>query len=467
MTEPRTRRRAFLALCGTATASLAGCVESSDGPGDTEGSPSETRDEPPSENGTSGTPAEGGQNDPEAGEQTPESGGGWPRYGFDLRNRGFNSAASGPRTDTEIRWTHDAGTPTLNSSPVIVGDTVYGTGTGDPGGLFALDLQSGEERWHADTDGYVTGAPVVTDETVYVGTWNQQVQAFDRDTGDLDWTLDVEHRVGTAVPRLVDGTLYVATLGDGPLVVRGEEDEEQFEPPALVAVDVEDGEELWRFDEFGDRDSIRSPLAVTDEYVLFTNEGTVYAFDPASRTVEWSTQTESAPELGPAVADEHVLVGGRSEEGAAVVALDLQDGTERWRTALEAATFRVSPAVADGVVYAATSRREVCPDVADSDCDPESWGRLYAFDLAGGDVDWRADMRPDMRSAPAVTDETVYVGNGDGVSAVARSDGDVRWELSFADDGDEPYVKSSPAVADDLLVIGASDGTLRGVVATD
>lgn len=443
------RRRTILALCGTATLPLAGCI----GP---------TDHSPGGDGPGVGTPAQELLEEAPAEPSLPD-GSEWPHYGFDVRNRGYNSTAHGPRNEPALAWRYDAGTPTMNSSPVIVDGVIYGTGTGEPGGLFALDAVTGEELWHAETDGYVTGAPAVGEDAVYVGTWGQTIQAVDRKTGDVRWRLDIEHRIGNAAPTLANGTLYVATHGYGPLVGGGEEN---CEAPAVIALEPDTGDERWRYDAFDAKDHIETTPAVANGRVVFTNEGIVYALDAATGTKRWQQQTESHTELSPTIVADRVIVGGRSADGAAVIALDLQNGAERWRTAIDANNFGVSPAVADGVVYAAATQLKPCPD-HDDDCEPEIWGKLYALGLADGAVRWSTALRPDTRSAPAVAGDTVYVGDGDGVTAVAR-DGERLWQRTFAaDDEDAMYVKSSPAVAGDLLVIGASDGGLRAIVETD
>ena len=66
------------------------------------------------------------------------------------------------------------------------------------------------------------------------------------------------HRFGPSSPAVVDGTVYVGTIGDGPLVVSGPEDEEEFEACALLALDAATGDEQWRYDDFSEKDRISS-----------------------------------------------------------------------------------------------------------------------------------------------------------------------------------------------------------------
>lgn len=389
----------------------------------------------------------------------------WPQYGQDAANRGHVQGCREAPPEPELAWTDDAGTQTMNSSPIVSDGVVYAVGTGDPARLVALDPE-GEEHWSVDLDGFAENSPVAGDGTVYVGTWSG-VRAFDAETGEETWHLPLDHRIGAASPTLVDDRLYVATTGAGPLFVSGPSDVDEFAPPALIAIDAAAGEELWRYDDFGDRDSIRTTPAVANGRVVFTTEGTVHALDASSGDHLWQRDTGSHAELAPTLVDDTVIVGRRGDDGTAVVALEAASGDERWDRPIEANSVRVSPAVADGVVYAPATYQRGCPLVPETDCEPESWGRLYAVDLASGEDLWTVDLQPDTRSAPAVAGETIYVGNGDGISAVSR-DGETLWHLSFSfQDDDSGYVKSSPAVAAGHVFLGASDGRLRAVALDD
>lgn len=402
-----------------------------------------------------------------AREATPASTttGDWPQYGYDAANRGYTRGAAVPPADPELSWTYDPGTQTMNSSPVVRDGVVYAIGTGDPGRLVALD-PTGEERWTVEFEGFADTSPVAGEATVYVATWNG-VTAYDSDTGEETWHLPLTHRVGPASPTLAGGTLYVATSGDEPLLVDGSADEASVEPPAVIAIEPDSGEEQWRYDDFGDRDSIDTTPAVVDGRVVFANEGTVHALDASSGDPLWQRETGSHAELAPTIVDETVIVGGRDEEGAGAVALDAESGDENWWHSIEANNVRVSPAVADGVVYAPATYLQGCPAVTGTDCESESWGRLYAIDLEGGEELWTVDLQADTRSAPAVAGDTIYVGNGDGLSAVS-TDGEKLWHLPFwAADEDSGYVKSSPAVAAEHVFLGASDGQLRAVPLDD
>lgn len=458
MTEPSlTSRRAFLAATGTAA--LAGCLTETAPEGRTTTS-NTTKSEPVTTRRETET-------------ATPDSSStSWSQFGADARNTGYASSATGPKSEAKLAWRFDAGTPTMNASPVVVDGTVYAPGSGDPGYIHALDAEAGEEVWRFEPAGYATSAPAVADGVLYVGTWGKKFYALDAETGDELWSVEVGHRFGSSSPVVHGGTVYVGTTGDGPMVVGGPEDEEEFEACALLALDAETGDERWRYDDFGEKDRIDSSPAVADGRVYFGGESAVRALDAGSGAVAWTREISTHPQSSPTVGDGVVYYGapfdGGSEDAPAAKlwALDAETGETVWTAGVEDTSLRTSPAVADGTVYAAASSTRVCAGVGgdgESNCSGETRGRLYAIDAATGDRRWKAEIRTDTRSSPAVADGVVYVGCDDGLSAVT-TDGARAWRIDFEGERDDgPYVKSSPAVADGRVFVGASDGRLRAL----
>lgn len=457
---PRLTRRRLLGAVSSA-ALLAGCTA---GPGRNDAP--ETTHEPDGHSppqtcrdGTAGSDADGS-----AGGRAPDS---WAEFGYDAGNTAAPAEWNGPCSG-DVRWTFDGGTPTMNSSPVTQGGVVYGGGSGDPGGLFALDAESGEVEWEVETEGYVTSAPAVDGDTLYVGTWGKTFYAVDVDDGSVRWSVDVGHRFGMSSPTVVDDTVYVGTLGDAPLVVSGSDDE-GFAAPAVLALDAETGEERWRYDEFGERDDVSASPAVVDGTVFVPVEGTLYALDAGDGSVTWQRALHVHPNASVAVRDGVVYCPTMPPRGdeesdephGRLLALDATSGETRWEATVEDLSLRTSPAVTDDSVYVAATTTTACLATGGGDetCESTSRGRLHAFDRETGTRRWVADVEPDTRSSPAVVGDTVYLGCRNGLSAVT-TEGETVFRTDFAD---EVYVQSSPAVADGRVYLGASNGTLYAV----
>lgn len=93
-------------------------------------------------------------------------------------------------------------------SPAVADGTLYFP---DGTGLLAVDADAGERQWRFDPPAVtVASSPVVSDETVYVGTEAAGLYALDAATGDPvgQYRADPDARV-IVPPVVVDGTAYV------------------------------------------------------------------------------------------------------------------------------------------------------------------------------------------------------------------------------------------------------------------
>ena len=111
-----------------------------------------------------------------------------------------------------------------------------------------------------------------------------------------------------------------------------------------------------------------------------------------------------------------------------------------WRAYL-AASSKVTPAVAGGVVY-----------VGDNN------GKLRAFDATTGKELWAADTGAEILAEPLVAGGKVYSANGLGIVSAYTTDGKKVWSFT-ADDA----VYSSPVMADGKVVFGCNNGWLYAV----
>jgi outer membrane protein assembly factor BamB len=80
------------------------------------------------------------------------------------------------------------------------------------GDVLALDRDTLEQRWQADTLDGVWSQPVVVDNVVYVASADHHLYAFSADTGKPVWSqsVDLEGLAGAA-PLYADGFLYVGS----------------------------------------------------------------------------------------------------------------------------------------------------------------------------------------------------------------------------------------------------------------
>jgi outer membrane protein assembly factor BamB len=107
-------------------------------------------------------------------------------YAVDARSgRAEWTAAVDPEGDSTVYW------PRLDGTTVIAGFTRHAAPSG--GGLVALDIADGRERWRFDFPGrtistHMTGGPVVAGDVVLAASGDGRIWAVDRRSGALRWT---------------------------------------------------------------------------------------------------------------------------------------------------------------------------------------------------------------------------------------------------------------------------------------
>jgi outer membrane protein assembly factor BamB len=224
----------------------------------------------------------------------------------------------------------------LNSHITVDDRRIYVPGCD---GLRALGRDGGDRAWFV-------GSPLrsgvgVDDGRVYANA--DDLLAVDADTGDVDWRADTGGERLTTPAATPDGVVFTNRV-DG----------------VVTAFDA-DGERQWRH-----RTDVetRSPVVADDTvYVATTTEpgrsGRLLALNRADGSVRWTAETPS-PKRGtrPVVVDDAVYLGCSGRDRGTLVALDRSDGAERWSFTDDNSTV-YEPAVADGTVYAGSNDNHV------------------------------------------------------------------------------------------------------------
>lgn len=193
-------------------------------------------------------------------------------HGLRLRDgtRAWRHATEGAGHDSEA-FGFDR--TSVQASPAIAGRRVF-VGSRD-GGLYALDLGSGERLWRVDYGSpWVISSAAVGGGRVYIASSDGHfVQAVEAATGAEVWRTDVGARV-FASPALADDALYV---GD--------------HAGRVLALDPETGLKRWSL---GLANQIQaSPVPAGSALFVGTDAGWVHALDaapsPARRAVFWDS----------------------------------------------------------------------------------------------------------------------------------------------------------------------------------
>ena len=128
------------------------------------------------------------------------------------------------------------------SGQVAVGEELIYVGSFDKQ-LHALDKSSGEIRWEAPeggTEDWVWAAPVLADDVVYFSDKDGNVFAVEAETGRTIWSAQIGGQV-VASPVVDEGTVFIASAGQ----INGDS-ADGVRRGALIALDAETGDELWR-----------------------------------------------------------------------------------------------------------------------------------------------------------------------------------------------------------------------------
>jgi outer membrane protein assembly factor BamB len=269
----------------------------------------------------------------------------------------------------------------IASSPTIAGGVVYFVSSA--GALAAIDAANGQPKWVFATErerrfeapnlhGYPPAAQTIPD------AWDMWISS----------------------PAVVNGIAYFGS-GDGN----------------VYAVDAKSGVLQWKY---GTGDVVHASPAVANGTVYVGSyDGKFYAIDATSGQLRWSYQAGLDPAVhnqqgfqsSAAVVDGVVYVGCRD---AHVYAFEAATGRKKWDYPTSKSWVNATPAVRDGLVYAATS---------DS-------SRFFALDARTGRLKFNFDAKAYVFSSAALGGNLAYFGSHNGkLYAVDAKTGQLAWEF--------------------------------------
>jgi outer membrane protein assembly factor BamB len=248
------------------------------------------------------------------------------------------------------------------SSPLVVGDVVY-VGSTD-GALYSVNRADGTQKWKFASRGPISSSPAFHNGTVFIASMDGLVYAVDAATGTSKWTFATkgERRftapgihgaiprtermpdpfdVFTSSPAIANNTVYIGS-GD----------------QNVYALDAATGALKWTF---ATGDVVHASPAIADGTVYIGSwDRNVYAIDAASGREKWRYTTGNDTVIynqigiasSAAIANGVVYVGGRDGKFHAV---DAKTGAQKFVHNNNGGWTIGSPAVKNGVVYFSTS----------------------------------------------------------------------------------------------------------------
>jgi outer membrane protein assembly factor BamB len=229
------------------------------------------------------------------------------------------------------------------SGATVSGGVVY-IGSADKK-LYAVEAETGREKWHFDTGGIVRSTPAVADRLVFIGSYDHHVYAVDAAGGALRWKFDTLQAVVSS-PLVANGTVYIGSRSSD-----------------LLALDAATGKVKWKYFYWSSWVESSARLHKGTLYVGSSDYQQLFAIDAASGRRIWNTAVDGSAWSTPAVTDKHVYIGvvGVSpyfiEHHGGFLAVDRATGSIVWRFPMTqipgAVDYGVasSPAADQGMVF--------------------------------------------------------------------------------------------------------------------
>ncbi|MCU1267512.1 MAG: hypothetical protein JWM21_3830 [Acidobacteria bacterium] len=231
----------------------------------------------------------------------------------------------------------------LTSAATVSGGIVY-IGSADKR-LYAVDVETGQEKWHFETQGMVRSIPAVAGGLVFIGSYDHNVYALEARTGALRWKYDTRREVVSA-PLVVAGTVYIGSRSAD-----------------LFALDAATGKFKWKY--FYWSSWVESSARMLDGvlYIGSSDYQQLLAIEAASGKRRWNINLDGSVWSSPAVTGKNVYAGvvGVTDyflpHHGGFFAVDRASGKVAWRFPMSAIPGVVdhgvasSPAVGDGLVF--------------------------------------------------------------------------------------------------------------------
>ncbi len=183
-----------------------------------------------------------------------QAGNEWTTYGGDHANTRYSTLDqinTGNVGKLKVAWMHSLGTTdTQQSTPLVVGDTMYVTSSTGPKYVFALDAKTGKQKWKHEPElpndymatvccGLDNRGVAYANGMVFFGRLDARLVALDANTGKEVWNVEVmDYKKGHAITSapLIVKNMVVTGIAGGEYGIRG----------FIQAFDQKTGKSVWK-----------------------------------------------------------------------------------------------------------------------------------------------------------------------------------------------------------------------------
>jgi eukaryotic-like serine/threonine-protein kinase len=240
-------------------------------------------------------------------------------------------------------------------------------------------------------------AGLTASDTAVYFTNSSSIVAVKTDNGNAIWTYPVQ----ATSKGLFSSSPAARYFSAAPAVV-GEQLIVGDYTGLLVSLSTRDGKEMWQFTGAKGR-YIDAPLIVNDTIIAQNADGTIHALD-LNGNVLWTFTGEHAFWATP-VSDGKTVFATSMDHF--LYALNLSDGTLKWKTDLSDPLVGRPLLTADGTLYVGTLNNT-----------------LYSVKAEDGSVNWKQTLKSAVWATPVMIQDRLYIGDQAGnIYLIKAADG--------------------------------------------
>lgn len=329
------------------------------------------------------------------------------------------------RTPAHAHWTFNAKSKVRSTAVTTDTAVIFGT---DGGVLYALDLETGKERWQLDSGGGISSHLLMADGKIIFLNFSGKIMAVDAETGTQVWS-----KTTTGEHLREWGHHLASAIQDGDRVYIGSSSGKVY------GLALSSGEEVWSVDL---KSPIHTQVAILDGRLYISSDTAVHSIDIATKNQFWSLSLNNP--TSPAVANGKLIVGHRHNSNNNVHGIDVSTGSIQWSIPHAQDWVTGDPVIVNDIAYIGSS-----DDMT-----------YQSINIHTGKLNWSVSTGANVFSKPAFNGEVSYISSGNvyperkykGRLLAINIQGQLIWEFKEKD------FYSSPVVKNDRIYIGSDDG---------
>ena len=289
--------------------------------------------------------------------------------------------------------------------------------------VYAFEPESGEKKWEYFVGSNIQSSPLVMGDYLYVAAENGFVHKLNA-------------KEGTLVKKITIGGILLST----PYGERAGKDGSDYiyigtgNTNSVVAYDVKGDSVEWTFPTGAE---VYSSPTLFDTLVVFGSyDGKVYAVDKEDGQMVWEFDPGTGGKFysSPTIAGSRVYIGSFDNK---MYALKINDGSQLWSYPTQG-IIQSSPISYGGFTIFGSND-----------------GTLYCVDSFGVET-WKVKTNDRIVSSPYAYQQVIYVGSYDySIYAINIIDGTIRWQFPT-----KALNKSTPMVYNNRLYVGSHEKQL-------